>query len=182
MSTNNTGISWASRTWNPVPNYDGYFANEIGQVASFRSGAIKVLKPIARKPTGHLYVFLYRGLGRGKKVYVHHVVLAAFGRSRPEGAMCRHLDGNPSNNSIRNLTWGTAQENADDKQRHGTQRRGTDVPTHRLNESDVLEIRFLHGRFSLRAIAAQFGVSHTAIRRAALGAKWSHIKEGLPNG
>lgn len=46
----------------------------------------------------------------------------------------------------------------------------------KLTSHEVLEIRRLHGTMSLRELGARYGVSHTAIRRAALGIKWAHLK------
>jgi hypothetical protein len=39
----------------------------------------------------------------------------------------------------------------------------------------VREIRELHGTVTLRELGRRYGVSHTAVRRAALGIKWGHI-------
>lgn len=43
----------------------------------------------------------------------------AFLGPRPDGLETRHLDGNPANNSARNLRYGTKSENAQDRVRHG---------------------------------------------------------------
>jgi len=36
------------------------------------------------------------------------------------GEVCRHLNGNPHDNRLDNLSWGTPSENMLDKARHGT--------------------------------------------------------------
>lgn len=52
---------------------------------------------------------------------VHRLVLLAFvGPARSKSHVCRHLDGNPANNTLSNLAWGTQQQNWDDRRRHGT--------------------------------------------------------------
>lgn len=51
---------------------------------------------------------------------IHHLVLEAFVGPRPQGCECRHLDGNPTNNILTNLVWGTHVENMRDRARHGT--------------------------------------------------------------
>lgn len=169
---NKTSIEWTDVTWNPVPSRPGYMASSDGQVQG-PSG--RVLRPM-RDRGGYLYVFTYTG-GRAtmRKLWVHRAVLEAFVGPQPGGCEARHLDGNPANNLLDNLAWGTALENAADKRAHGTQPRGEHVASAKLTEQDVLEIRRLHGTVSLRALARRFGVSHTAIRRAALGIKWGHI-------
>jgi hypothetical protein len=48
------------------------------------------------------------------------MVLEAFTGPRPEPAYhARHLDGNPQNNALANLAWGTRQENWEDRRSHG---------------------------------------------------------------
>ena len=51
---------------------------------------------------------------------VHRLVLEAFVGPRPAGMECRHLDGDPANNHLENLAWGTSKENGEDMTRHGT--------------------------------------------------------------
>jgi hypothetical protein len=54
-----------------------------------------------------------------RTVFVHQAVAAAFLGARPDGLVVRHLDGNPSNNSLMNLRYGTSAENAYDRIAHG---------------------------------------------------------------
>lgn len=63
----------------------------------------------------------------GKRVrkLVHGLVAAAFLPPRPSPLhQIRHMDGDKTNNSVFNLQWGTAKENADDRERHGNTSRG----------------------------------------------------------
>lgn len=165
--------------WRYVPGFPQYLVSSTGLVKSIKiASKHKILRPIVRKETGHLYVFLYEERKR-HKCYVHRIVAQAFLGAPPPDMVCRHLDGNPKNNTFSNLAWGTNQENSDDKWLHGTMPVGEKCVTHKLTEQDVLHIRQLHGQESLRALAKRFGVSHTSIRRAAIGMKWSYLKEGL---
>src|SRR5262245_38045005 len=59
-------------------------------------------------------------LGRGNYFRTSRLVLLAFVGPCPEGMECRHLDGNPQNNHVDNLRWGTSAENTEDQRRHGT--------------------------------------------------------------
>jgi len=63
----------------------------------------------------------------GKRVrkLVHRLVAEKFLPSRPTARhQIRHLDGNKTNNAAENLAWGTAKENAADRERHGHTSRG----------------------------------------------------------
>lgn len=56
---------------------------------------------------------------------VHDLMGLAFFGPKPKGAVCRHLDGNPKNNRIENLKYGTYRENTLDTYEHGTSLLGT---------------------------------------------------------
>jgi hypothetical protein len=156
--------------WRPVPTHPGYSVNAYGEI---RGPSGQTLRPM-RAHRGHLYVLtpLPR---RPRKLYVHRAVLLAFMGPPPAGQEGRHLDGDPEHNHLSNLAWGTPLQNAADKERHGRQPKGERSVTAKLTEAQVREIRGLHGTASLRQLAARYGVSHTAIRRAALGIKWRSV-------
>lgn len=146
--------------WRQVPDWPAEASNH-GRI---KGPSGKVLKPYVA-PGGHLHVLI-----RKKKLRVHHAVLLAFGFERPAGAVCRHLDDNPSNNRVSNLRWGTYQENANDAQRNGRVRRGEDKTGHRLTLAEVYEIR--RDRRASRTVGANYGVSHTAVLRIRRGERW----------
>lgn len=53
------------------------------------------------------------------KSKLHRLILMCFDRSPDYGEEARHLDGDPSNNDISNLLWGTGKENWQDRREHG---------------------------------------------------------------
>ena len=58
--------------------------------------------------------------GKRKHLAVHRLVARAYLPPRPSPEHeVRHLDGSKTNNCVENLAWGTRQENADDRARHG---------------------------------------------------------------
>lgn len=126
--------------------------------------------------TGHLCVLL----DCSSKKYVHRLVLEVFVGPCPPGMECRHLDGNPANNNLDNLKWGTHIENSQDSIRHGTHsclRRGTTNNRAKLTEDKVRVIRYLRdvAKFSLKDIAWQFDVTLDAIWKICKRINWSHI-------
>lgn len=162
-----TGIEWRE-----VPTHSGYKANRAGLICGPRG---RVLRPMQME-SGHLYVITPRPRSP-RKLFVHRAVLFTFvGPPSDPAHEVRHLDGNPANNRLDNLAWGTRLENAHDKALHGTQPKGEGSCTAKLTAAQVMEIRRLHGTVSLRLLGKRFGVSHTAIRRAALGIKWKELE------
>ncbi|QOH59937.1 hypothetical protein C6Y44_27920 (plasmid) [Rhodococcus rhodochrous] len=116
--------------WVPVKGYEGHYeVSTHGRVKSLtrtlphaHSGTKTypetILSPAVAKK-GHLQVGLNLD-GKRRTVLVHHLVAEAFLGERPEGLQVRHLDGNPANNHVTNLLWGTGGENNRDAVRHGT--------------------------------------------------------------
>lgn len=97
--------------------------------------------------------------GRTRKVHV--LVAAAFLGPRPfAGAVVRHLDGNPSNNNVENLAYGTPSENVLD----GYDYRGYLKRNQKLTERAAAEIKFrLEQGERGRSLAREYGVSEQTI-------------------
>lgn len=67
--------------------------------------------------SGHHWVQLVTGPGRRKSAFVARLMAGAF--IPGSGACVRHLDGNPHNNTLENLAWGSHSDNSMDTVRHG---------------------------------------------------------------
>lgn len=161
--------------WKDIKGYYGlYKISNIGRVKSF-IGHIKILKPRSY-PSGHLYVNLYcRSVRKTHKL--HRLVLENFIGPPPVGKECRHLDGNPKNNNLKNLKWDTRSMNHKDRKKHGTNPVGELHNRSKLKEAQVIIILQLlkQGR-KQKNIARQFCVSPMAISDIKLNKKWKHIK------
>jgi hypothetical protein len=114
--------------WLPLPGWEGrYEASSEGQVRS-----VSRISPQGRRVGGKILSQTLRGFGyqhvslhnnaTGERSFmtVHKAVMLAFVGPRPEGQEIRHIDGNPLNNKLSNLTFGTRSENILDAVRHGT--------------------------------------------------------------
>jgi HNH endonuclease len=66
--------------------------------------------------------------GGSKLCWVHRLVLEAFVGYAPDGYVTRHRDGDPRNNRLDNLCWGTQVENQADRKLHGTDNSGERNP------------------------------------------------------
>jgi len=133
----------------------------------------RVLKPYIDPQTGHQYVLIRLG-GRAspaRRLRSHHAVLLTYVGPRPLGAVGRHLNDDPSDNTVGNLAWGTRLDNARDRQGNRGYERGEDKPNARLTWEQVDAIR-RDPRVS-RIVGREYGVSHTAIQRIRRGERWA---------
>ena len=117
--------------WKDIPGYEGcYQVSNQGNVRSLTRAITQMsrwgteytkivdgvyLRP-GRMPAGHLSV----SLGRNNSQCVHKLVLLAFVGPAPEGYECLHGNGDPSDNRLENLRWGTRGDNIRDAIHHGT--------------------------------------------------------------
>lgn len=110
----------AQEEWKPIPGFPDYMVSDRGRVVSHKRGKPKLLNPRVRT-TGYRSVGLRNDPKQANPttLFVHRLVLAAFVGPRPEGLVIRHLDGDPSNNVLGNLQYGTPSENSQDMVRHG---------------------------------------------------------------
>jgi hypothetical protein len=112
-----------SPQWAPIVDFEGFYeVSTDGQIRSRPRPGTKggLLTPKVRDDdSGYLSVGLY-ATGREETHRIHNVVLIAFVGPRPQGMVARHLDGDPTNNRLDNLCWGTSSENNIDQVRHGT--------------------------------------------------------------
>ena len=107
-----------SPIWKPVTGFDRYEVSNEGQVRNKATGKILAT---CTKYNGYLCVRLYTEPGVSRQVRVHRLVLEAFvGPATVDTPICRHLDNDPANNNLDNLTWGTHYENWQDRQKAGT--------------------------------------------------------------
>lgn len=112
--------------------------------------------------------------GRRKRVTVHRLVAQRFLPPRPSPKhQIRHVNGNRQDNRASNLKWGTAADNAKDRELHGNTARGSRINTSRLTENDVLRIR--RNAMTVTQVMKAFDVSQHAAYEVVNGLSWRHI-------
>ena len=159
-----------------IPGFPRYSIAKDGTVLSFCGRRPRRLSPVVATD-GYLAFNLCVEPGRVRQVKVHTLVLITFVSARPVGMQCRHLDGNRMNNHVSNLAWGSLVENRRDRIRHGTSSEGEKNGSSKLSESDIREIRNRRSKGDpLRVLAADYGVSASAISNIALRITWKHIE------
>jgi hypothetical protein len=104
-------------------------------------------------------------------------VLNAFAGAKSGNQQCRHLDGNPANNRLDNLQWGSPAENGEDRVRHGTAARGSRNGRAKLSEDDVVEIvRRVTAGATYPVVADAFGVKRAQISKIMCGRAWTDLE------
>lgn len=123
------------------------------------------------KNDGYIPVCLC-GNGPKKRTHLHRLLAEVFISPPPFKKACvRHLDGNPINNDLSNLAWGTYMDNENDKRLHGTYAgRASNV---KLDSNSRKEVRSMRKQgIPMVVIAQKMNVSRPTISRLLAGATW----------
>jgi len=165
--------------WKDVVGYEGlYQVSDMGRVKSLvrKNRRTEIILKCSADEDGYLRVGLKPPRHSQQFFYVHRLVLEAFVGPQPPTMRCRHLDGNPKHNLLKNLRWGTYIENEGDKRKHGTVSIGSHRPLAKLTDIDVIEIKTLATKgISQRKIAAKFNVCQHTICQVINKQTWRHV-------
>lgn len=180
--------------YRPVAKFQGYRVGDDGSVWSaleqkrnatgYGSHTVigkkwRRLRPWTKKKTGHKIATLYRA-GKQHRFPVHTLVLLAFVGPRPTGHEACHRDGNPSDNSWRNLYWGTSADNGADRRRHGRMPKGEAHSLAKLNDNKVADIwRRLRQGERMSDLAREAGVTPQCIQAINNKETWRHVTDKL---
>lgn len=131
---------------------------------------------VGKAQNGYRCVALSSG-GRTVLRRVHILVLEAFVGPCPAGMETRHLNGIKADNRLGNLAWGTPLENAQDRERHGHQLKGSAQPCSVLTEAIVSEIidAALSGE-PRKPLARRVGIDRGHLGTILRGESWAHVR------
>jgi hypothetical protein len=136
--------------WRAVQGVEGIEVSSDGQVRTYWKqqplgrgrGTRRVLGQNARQLQQYnRHGYRIVKVSKHEEHKVHRLVLFAFVGPCPVGHEARHLNGNPSDNRLENLVWGTAKENNADQYRHGTRVASQRHPIAKLDSDQVAEVR-----------------------------------------
>jgi hypothetical protein len=166
--------------WRQIPSIENYEVSDLGFI---RDRGSRRLKPVYTDSSGYRLVGV-RQQDRGTSKMVHCLVMEAFHPQPAPGLEIRHLDGNPANNALANLAWGTAKQNAQDKARYGKapwqkSRRG-EIKNAKMTPEQVREMRALYaaGGVSQRKLAVRYGLAYSNVARILNRTSWAWVPEG----
>jgi hypothetical protein len=174
----------AHEVWRAIPGHEGYEASNLGRVKSidkkirlknrwgnyeWRSYQGRILKTPKNGP------YLRAKLGEHDNGYdVHTLIMRAFVGPPPPGMIVRHKDNDGTNNNLKNLRYGTYQQNYADAVRNGTANRGEKQYAAKLTEQMVREIR--KNTATVTALAKIYNVSPTTIHQIRHRLTWRWLR------
>ena len=166
--------------WKPAPGLEPHYEiSNLGQV-KFTGLAVngRRTKPrirnLSKYPNGYVYVGI-KHLKTG--VLVHRLVAMAFIPNPRACPHVHHVNHSRDDNRAMNLAWVTRQENMDMAVEAGRILKGSDHPSAKLSDEDVVEIRHLlsEGRMTNPKIANKFGITSSMVTCISSGKSWSHL-------
>lgn len=163
------------KTAKQIPGYPRYYITPKGEVYSTCRPNLIRLTP-RRNADNYLEVGLAVNL-RSKMKRIHKLLALTFlGEPLTSKHEVRHLDGNPKNNKLSNLAWGTTQENAQDSIKHGTRCRGEQMHGAKLTRKQVHAIvKECRKGKTHRELAVKYKVNHSSIGFILTGKTWSWL-------
>ena len=158
-----------------IPGCSHYWATPSGEIWS--TCGSRAIQRATRIKLGYRVLTIRRSNGSRWTIAVHLLVARTFLGEPGVGMQARHLDGNPLNNHVDNLQWGTVLENARDRIRHGTQQRGAGHWNAKMTDDAVRDMRERHARGeSYHSLAKAFGVTHVNVMSICKGQTWRHVE------
>jgi hypothetical protein len=159
--------------WRRVPGYDNLDATSYGQVWEWRTRRFVVLLNTYTCGNGYAAVTL-----KGKPVFVHNLVAAAFLGPRPPGQVVVHTDDDNENNRPSALAYAARGEALRRAYARGTRKstfaRGKRNRSARLTAADVRTIR-ANPLIRPSKFARIFGVTCRCICDVRAGKTWKHL-------
>lgn len=156
--------------WRTIPEFPKYQVTRDGRVRNAKT--LHVLKPTLSGAGYHVVGLLKDGKQYSSR-QISRLVLMAYSPTDNPKLYALHYDGNPLNNNLSNLRWGTNSENFADSVRHG---RASILEKHgmaKLNINSVREIRKARKNgASLKSLAEKYGVTFQNISDVVLENIW----------
>ena len=131
-----------------------YLVSDLGRVRNARTGWL--VTPWKHQ-SGHLYV---------EAGQVHRLVLESFHGPAHDGRECCHIDGDPANNKLGNLRWGTRVDNINDWCRANNR------PIRGLltyDQAEEVRAKYDGKRGSIERLAREYGTKRWSIESALRG-------------
>lgn len=134
--------------WKDIKGYEGlYQASNLGRIKSLKNNII--LKGWKDK---YGYVRVYLCENGNKKVFQVHRIVGITFIPNPENKPCiNHLDENPSNNNVNNLSWCTYKENNNYGQ-HNTKMSASKIGNIAWNKGKKMNKEYVQNNYKCKKV------------------------------
>lgn len=148
----------------------GYYLSVVGDVFSFRKGAVRKLVPVRTGSRKNYPAVELRG---GKIFKLHRLVALSF-IPNPRGLpQVDHIDRDTENYAVSNLRWVTASENVRNTAPRLSKFAGTGNPRNKLSVEQVCEVqKLLSSGVRIVDLARKYGVHVDTIGRIKRKETW----------
>ncbi len=172
--------------WKDIKNFEElYQVSNLGRVKScnrFKNnngGLVKISEKIM-KPHLNTSGYYQAILSKNNKKYMpllHRLMAEAFLDNPNNYPQINHINGIKTDNRLENLEWCSASENQKHAYKTGlSETRFNENARHaKLTNAQVLEIRQLKDRMTLKEIGEKYGVTLHAIHRILANKNWQHL-------
>ena len=117
-----------------IKGYEGkYQVSNLGNIRNIKTG--RIMKQHKTKE-GYMRIALCKN-NKYKKYYVHRLVLETFKPNSNNELQVNHIDENKENNTLENLEWMTAKENANHGTRTERAAKGHMIPVYCITNNKV---------------------------------------------
>lgn len=143
----------------PIPGFDKYFVDKLGNVWSTERGEPKLMSQFD-SGNGYNRVCLTKS-GKWQSYDVHRLVAATFlGKTTKSQPYVLHWNDDRKDNRLENLRYGSQKENINDSKRNGTFPEGERQGKSKLTVSQILAIRKKRAAGeTLSSIAREFDIT-----------------------
>jgi hypothetical protein len=116
--------------------------------------------------------------GTQRSLFAHRVSWELHHGALKKGQMVCHRCDNPPCTNPAHLFLGSQADNLADMRQKGREARGERIPSSKLTEAQVIDIRLRYrsGGVLQRELAAEYGVSQPTITDLLAGRTWKHVR------
>jgi NUMOD4 motif. len=175
--------------WRDIPGYEGsYQISSVGKIKSLgrskRDGrnGFHLTKDTIKNPVkrGQYLAIALSKNGHKKTFNIHALVMTCFIGERQKGKEVCHNNGNPHDNRLENLRYGTKAENKQDMRLHGTYQEGEKHGCAKIKDCEAKEIIRLF-KLGIKSIilAKMFRVKYRTIWTIVTGRSRIFLQGGL---
>lgn len=172
-----------NEVWKEIDGFNGYYVSNLGRVKSTKQNKNIILKNRTITPNkNNKYYLPYQQVvlyldGKQNTKMIHRLVAEAFILNIDNKPQVHHIDNNVKNNNVNNLEWCTPSENVNYTLGYRKENRGVDNNKSKLNEEDVIKIRYLYsnGNITQRELAKMFNVTQPNIKEIVNFRTWKHL-------